>query len=79
MVDILKIEILKMVSSVQGRSAWVAAAQTSQTLEGGGIGARVDSLMLLFKPKYQKNKWYALFPVALEELRKEGYGNLLNL
>ena len=35
--------------------------------------------MRLFKPKYQKDKWYALFPVALEELRKEGYGKLLNV
>lgn len=79
MVDILKIEILEMVSSVQGRSAWAKAAKTSQVLEGGGIGPRVDSLMRLFKPKYQKDKWYALFPVALEELRKEGYGKLLNV
>ena len=67
-----------MVSSVQGRSAWVTAAKTSQIIEGG-VGPRVDSLMRLFKPKYQKDKWYALFPVALEELKKEGYGKLLNV
>lgn len=34
MVDILKIEILETVSSVQGRSAWGTAAKTSQILEG---------------------------------------------
>ena len=48
MVDILKVEILEMVSSVQGRSAWTTAAKASQILEGGGIGPRVDSLMRPF-------------------------------
>ena len=78
MVDIIKVEILRVVSSVQGRDAWVKIATISKTYEGGGVGPRVDSLAkLLDGKKYKKDKWLWLIPVALEELKKDGYSNLL--
>ena len=46
-------------------------------LEGGGIGPRAKSLAACLGPKYQKRKWVALIPVALEELKRENYGKLL--
>ena len=38
MVDILKIEILKIVSSVERREIWVQVEALSRVYEGGGIG-----------------------------------------
>ena len=76
MVDILKLEILQVVSTTQGRAAWIEMVNISQTLEGGGVGPRIDRLAGLLggmyqskrkrKSKYQKDKWMALLPIALE-------------
>lgn len=93
MVDILKLEILQVVSNVQGREAWITAAAISRQYEGGGVGPRIDRLASLLgiiyqsklksksnrKSKYQKDKWMAMLPIALEELKKEGYKDLLGL
>ena len=79
MVDILKIEILRVVSSVQGRDLWLKMVALSKEFEGGGIGPRADSLADLLGSKYKRKKWLWLIPVALEELKREGYGNLLGL
>ena len=79
MVDLLKIEILQVVSSVQGRDAWIKTAALSKMYDGGGVGPRTDRLAGLLGSKYQKKKWLWLIPVALEELKKAGYGNLLGM
>lgn len=86
MVDILKVELLLLVSSLQGRMIWTETVKMSQTFEGGGIGPRVGRLAELlgshadsrskigskfkFKSRYKKDKWMWLIPVALEELKK---------
>ena len=89
MVDILKLEILQVVSTVQGRDAWIKMVAISQMYEGGGGGPRMDRLAGLLgviyqskrkrKSKYQKDKWMALLPIALEELKQEGYRGLLGM
>lgn len=95
MVDILKIEILKIVSSVERREIWIKMVTLSQTYEGEGIGPKVDriaefieanteaklmsKLQSVFKSKYKKTKWLMLIPVAVEELKKEGYDQLLGI
>ena len=104
MVDTLKLEILQLVSTVQGRQGWKEIIHISTTLEGGGIGPKVDRLAgllgiitsnpnvplysrlkaklaskLKLKSKYQKDKWLIILPIALEELKKEGYATLLGL
>ena len=89
MVDILKLEILQVVSTAQGREAWIEMATISRIYEGGGIGPRMDRLAGLLgvmyqskrkrKSKYQKDKWMALLPIALEELKQEGYRGLLGM
>ena len=89
MVDILKLEILQVVSTVQGREAWIKMATISRMYEGGGVGPRMDRLAGLLgimyqskrkrKSKYQKDKWMALLPIALEELKQEGYRGLLGM
>ena len=89
MIDILKLEILQVVSTVEGREAWIKMATVSRMYEGGGVGPRIDRLAGLLgvmyqskrkrKSKYQKDKWMALLPIALEELKKEGYATLLGL
>ena len=93
MIDILKLEILQVVSTVQGREAWIKMATISRMYEGEGVGPRIDRLAGLLgvmyqsklkfnrkrKSKYQKDKWMALLPIALEELKKEGYKDLLGI
>ena len=89
MVDILKLEILKVVSTVQGREAWLTMVAVSQRYDGAGVGPRMDRLAGLLgvmyqskrkrKSKYQKDKWMALLPIALEELKQEGYRGLLGM
>ena len=89
MVDTLKLEILQVVSTVQGREAWIKMATISRMYEGGGVGPRMDRLAGLLgvmyqskrkrKSKYQKDKWMALLPIALEELKQEGYRGLLGM
>ena len=100
MVDILKLEVLQVVSTVQGREGWIKTVNISSELDGGGIGPRIDRLAGLLgviytnpdaplylrfkaklkskhKNKYETDKWMALLPIALEELKKEGYSTLL--
>ena len=105
MVDILKLEILQVVSTVQGREAWITTVNISQKYEGGGVGPQINRLAgllgviysdnsnapfysrlkaklkskLKLKNKYEKDKWMALLPIALEELKKEGYKDLLGM
>ena len=94
MVDILKVEILQVVSSVQGRKAWIETVELSKIVDSQGIaGPRADRLAgllgvrtnntlkswLKIKSKYETKKWLWLIPVALEELKREGYENLLRL
>ena len=76
MVDILKVEILRVVSSVQGRDAWTETVNLSIQVDGG---PRVGRLAGLLGSKYKKRKWLWLIPVDLEELKREGYQNLLGL
>ena len=88
MVDILKMEVLLVVSTVQGRETWVRVAYLS-SMEDGGIGPGIDRLAALLgvmgqskikrKTKYQKKKWMVLLPIALAELKKEGYKDLLGM
>ena len=105
MVDTLKLEILQVVSTVQGREAWIKTATLSKMYDGGSVGPRMDSLAgllgimyrsnpkapfysklkakldskLKLKNKYEKDKWLIILPIALEELKKEGYERLLGL
>ena len=65
----------------------------SKRYEGGGVGPRIDRLAGLLgvmyqsklkskrkgKSEYEKDKWMILLPVALEELKREGYKDLLGL
>ena len=93
MVDTLKLEILLLVSVVEGREAWITMVNISKRYEGGGVGPRIDRLAGLLgvmyqsklkskrkgKSEYEKDKWMILLPVALEELKREGYKDLLGL
>ena len=105
MVDTLKLEILLLVSVVEGKEAWIKMVNISKRYEGGGVGPRIDRLAgllgvmyksnpnapfysrlkaklaskLKLKNKYEKDKWMALLPIALEELKQEGYKDLLGL
>ena len=92
MVDTLKLEILLVVSVVEGRKTWITMVNISKRYEGGGVGPRVERLAgllgVMYQSKlkskrkgteYEKDKWMVLIPVALEELKKEGYKDLLGL
>ena len=76
-VDILKIEILRVISSVQGRDAWIKYHRYYLTRTGGRSGPTARTLAGLLGRKYKKEKWMILVLVALEELKKEGYRDLL--
>ena len=77
MVDILKIEILRVVSSVQGREVWIKYHRYYLTHTGGRSGPTARTLAGLLGRKYKKEKWMILVLVAIEELKKEGYRDLL--
>ena len=77
MVDTLKIEILRLVSSVQGREVWIKYHRYYLTHTGGRSGPTARTLAGLLGRKYKKEKWMILVLVAIEELRKEGYRDLL--
>ena len=97
MVDILKVEILQVVSSAQGKDIWTKMVSISGAYEDGVSGIRVDGIASLLsrnvenkfmytlkswfkiKSKYEREKWLWFIPVALEELKRENYQDLLGL
>ena len=74
-VDILKIEILEKVSHVEGRDLWIKTMSLSAMRVGGG--PRFDDIAKFLGAKYARKKWVRLIPVALEELKRDGYSRLL--
>ena len=61
MVDILKIEILRVVSSVQGREVWIATHRKHLMDTGGRSGPAANTLVGLLGRKYKKNSGLYLF------------------
>ena len=78
-IDILKAEILRVVSVVDDRQQWIAVATISRQVEGWGIGPDIRRLAGLLGAMYKRKKWVILIPAAIEELRHEGYGKLLGI
>ena len=74
MLDIMKIQILQLVSSKQGRDEWVQIAAAS--IKRHGLPMPREFIDLL-GTRYNKKKWHRLFLPAVEELKREGYGHLL--
>ena len=79
MVDILKFEILRVVSTLKGRNKWRDTVEESYYKENKHIGVSVKPLSGLLEPEYQKDKWVRLFPVAIQELNNEGNDSLLGM
>ena len=79
MVDLLKIEILQVVSSAQGRDIWIKMIAISGANENEVRGIKVDGIAGLLGSKYKKKRWLWLIPVALEELKREDFRDLLGL
>ena len=77
-IDDLKLEVLEVVSTVKGHEDWVKAMDLSENKGRAGIVKIMDLTHLLGK-NYQKQRWYKLLPVALAELRNEGYHESLGL
>ena len=78
MVDTLKLEILQMVYTTEGRNRWVDMVHNSEVYEDY-FGPNPESLAVLLPRKYRKKKWVYLILPALEELKREGYRDLLDL
>ena len=79
-IDILKGEILGLVATVQGQRLWIQTKELSKLLSESPYGnPRLVDLAGLLKRKYRKVKWVRLIPAALEELKNEGYGELLGI
>ena len=77
MVDTLKIEILRVVSSVQGKEVWITTHRKHLMDTGGRSGPTANTLVGLLGRKYKKKQWIILVFVAVEELKREGYRDLL--
>ena len=78
-IDILKAEILRVISTAHDRADWIATGTVSRYTKGGGIGPDVRSLAGFLGTKYKRKKWIVLIPTAIEELRNEGYRKLLGI
>ena len=79
MVDTLKLEILRVVSTLEGRNKWVDTVKESYYKENKHIGTSIEPLTRLLESKYQKDKWVRLLPVAIQELKNEGNDRLLGM
>ena len=77
--DILKAEILRVVSIEYSKKDWDFLWINSTVHEGDGVGPDARSLAIVLGPKYIKYQWVVLIPAAVEELKHEGYGDLLGL
>ena len=77
-VDELKLEILELVSNVKGNKDWIIAMDLSEIQGVEGI-VKVKDLIKLLHKNYDKKKWHKLLPVALAELRNEGYHEQLGM
>ena len=69
-IDELKVEVLETVSTVKGHEDWVRTKELSTAAE---------NLSKVLGRKYHSKKWYDLLPVALVELRNEGYHQVLGI
>ena len=78
MVDTLKLEILRLVSTIEGRNRWRNTVKESYH-ENSQIGASIGALVGLLGHDYQEDKWIRLFPVAIQELKHEGNDELLGM
>ena len=79
-VDILKAEILRVVSVVDDRQEWIGDSDSISTkLTAGVLDPDVRRLAGLLGAKYKRKKWIIFIPAAIEELRHESYGRLLGI
>lgn len=78
MIDILKVEILQVAYTEEGRDSWVNIVHNSEVYEDY-FGPNPESLAVLLSRKYRKKKWVNLILPALEELKREGYRDVLDL
>ena len=78
MVDTLKLEILRVVSTLEGRNKWRDTVDKSYH-ENNQIGASIRVLVGLLGPDYQEQKWILLLSVAIQELKNEGNDRLLGM
>ena len=69
-IDELKVEVLEAVSTEKGHEDWVRTK---------GLSTAAENLSKVLGRKYHSKKWYNLLPVALVELRNEGYHELLGV
>ena len=82
MIDIIKDDVLILISSVQGRAIWQKTVFISRKYQGNGKGPKVGTLAELLAvkdSKYKADEWQWLIPVALEELKNEGYRDKMGL
>ena len=78
MVDILKFEILRVVSTLEGQKIWNSTVEESYR-NNRSIGVSIVDLAGLLGKDYQKNKWRRLLAVAIQELKTEGNDRLLGM
>ena len=60
MVDTLKLEILRLVSTIEGRKKWKDTVNKSYYKENDHIGASIEPLAGLLDSKYHEDKWVRL-------------------
>ena len=78
MVDTLNLEILRVVSTIEGRNKWRDTVKESYH-ENSQIGASIRVLIGLLGLDYQEQKWILLLSVVIQELKNEGNDRLLGM
>ena len=68
MLDILKVEILRVVYTTEGRDRWVTQVHNSSVYAEDYFGPDPESLAVVLPRKYRRKKWVNLILPALEEL-----------
>lgn len=76
MLDLVKVDILEVVSNAQAYELWKQTMALSAMLHGLPKVKELADFLAAKESKYKKDKWKRLILPALEELKREGHSRV---